>query len=271
MTLPLVLNPAALAAALPDERIRIIDVRSTQRYASGHIPEAVHADAALLNRSDPPAAGLLPEPRMVERLVQAAGIGDGQQVVVYDDGAETTAARMVWLLHAYGLTDSSWLDGGYQGWVAGDAPISTEQPVVGNVQPSRALNLKPTGEHLMSADELLGRLDDPHLAVLDVRSLAEYRGEDVRSAMGGHVPGAVHQNWVDTLDESRRLREPDALRQSLAALGVTPDKQVVVYCQSHQRSAMTWVMLRHLGFERVSALDGAWSVWGNRADLPKER
>lgn len=267
MTLPLVLKPAALIDLLTDDSMRIVDVRDAERYAAGHVPGAVRADSTLLNRNDPPANGLLPEPAVVQRLIRMTGISEGQHIVVYDDGAETAAARMVWLLHAYGVTQCSWLDGGYSAWRASAAPLATDP----HVPPPGTLNVAPTGKYLLSADEVLARLGDADLAVLDVRSLAEYRGEDVRAAMGGHVPGAVHQNWVDTLDASKQLLDDKILLKSLADRGVTPDKHVVVYCQSHQRSSMTWVMLRHLGFDRVSALDGAWSVWGNRADLPKER
>lgn len=267
MKLPLVLNPATLAELPADAGIRLIDVRSAQRYAAGHIPGAVPGDTTLLNRNEPPAQGLLPEATIVTRLIQSTGIQADQPVVVYDDGAETAAARMVWLLHTFGISQAVWLNGGFRAWQAIGGAESTDTPTV---EPGTA-DVQDSGRYRLTADELLCRLEDPDLVVFDVRSLAEYRGEDVRAAMGGHVPGAVHQNWVDTLGADGRLLDDSSLLAALAERGITPDKHVVVYCQSHQRSSVTWVMLRHLGFERVSALDGAWSVWGNRSDLPKAR
>ena len=288
MTLPLVLSAAHLADALPprsddtrthdttsrdgvpqdpDLRLRIVDLRTPELYRAGHVPGAVQADAALLNRTDPPANGLLPELEMVNRLIADIGACTDESLVIYDGGGDTVAARMVWVLQACGIERCSWLDGGFPAWQAADGIVSidTATPTPGD------LRATVTGQYLIEADALLARLNDEDLAILDVRTRAEYEGTDVRAAMGGHVPGAVHQNWLDVLDERQQLRDPESLRSALADLGITPDKHVVVYCQSHQRSAVTFVLLRHLGFERVSALNGAWSLWGNRADLPKER
>ena len=72
------------------------------------------------------------------------------------------------------------------------------------------------------------------------------------------------------LDANGRLRDDSALEAQLKALGVGADDSVVVYCQSHQRSAVTYVALKNLGFEHVRAIDGAWSAWGNRTDTPLE-
>ena len=74
------------------------------------------------------------------------------------------------------------------------------------------------------------------------------------------------------MDPQRQLRlQPDpVLRQLLDARGVTPDKEVIVYCQTHHRSAHTYWVLRHLGYGRVRGYPGAWSEWGNDPDMPIE-
>ena len=115
----------------------------------------------------------------------------------------------------------------------------------------------------------MSELNSPQLSILDVRSEAEFNGSDVRSAMGGHVPGAQHLEWTSMLDEQGRLLDDDKLQAELDARQIKTDDTVIVYCQTHQRSAVTYVALRHLGYQDVRALDGAWSNWGNRADTPK--
>ena len=126
----------------------------------------------------------------------------------------------------------------------------------------------------MSADAgyILARLDDPGTALLDTRTPEEFSGERVRAARGGHIPGAVNFNWVEAMDADHNLRLKPApvLLESLAALGVTPDKEVIAYCQTHHRSSHTFVVLKWLGFERVRGYPGAWSEWGNREDTPVE-
>ena len=73
-------------------------------------------------------------------------------------------------------------------------------------------------------------------------------------------------------DQSRNLRfkPDDELITLLESVDVTPDKEVIVYCQTHHRSAHTYIVLKHLGFKQLKAYPGSWSDWGNNPDLPVE-
>ena len=106
---------------------------------------------------------------------------------------------------------------------------------------------------------------------VDARILAEYRGRDRRVAHGGHLPGAVNVDWTMNIDPERkvRLRPAGILRQMYERLGVTRDREVVVYCQDMKRAAHIYVTLKTLGYERVSGYPGGWSEWGNLPDTPK--
>ena len=269
--------------------VRTLDLRSADAFAAGRPAGAVRLDAALLNRAAPPSAGLLPDRAAARRIVRSAGLRPGEPVVALDAGRATEAARAVWVLHAWGLVEARWLDGGFPAWTAAGLPVERGAPdpdpdrdpdrvgpdggagaSAGAPDDAGLAPVELVGDNLVTADDLHGELGDPGLRVLDVRGAAEYAGTDVRAAAGGHVPGAIHHEWTDQLDASGRALSPGRLRELMAALDVRPEHRVVVYCQSHQRSAVTWVLLRHAGFPDVRGLDGAWSVWGNRPDLPKE-
>jgi len=272
MILPLVVDAADVAAADP-AALRIVDLRPAEARDAGHVPGSVPLEAALLNRADPPAGGLLPDASTVERLVAGLGLPSGRHVVACDAGGGTEAARLLWVLHAHGFSACSWLNGGMRAWEAAGLPLERGTAAEADVSTDPAgktPTLAATGAEIIGADALLGDLDDPGLVILDVRGAAEYAGTDVRAAMGGHVPGARHLEWTRLLDADGRLLDDDTLRERLSATGLVPGKRAVVYCQTHQRSAVTWLALKHLGFDDVRALDGAWSVWGNRPDLPKE-
>lgn len=274
MSLPLVIDSNALSellsqvrldgATLSDARICLVDLRSPEAYAAGHIPGAVPGSAALLNRSEPPMGGLMPQPDAVNTLFKHIGANLGDQIVAYDGGKETAAARLMWVLDAYGYEVGSWLSGGFASWVSQELPVTIDIPPA----VSGDLTLSLVGDNVISAELLIEKLGSDSLKILDVRSANEYAGTDVRSARGGHVPGAHHLEWTTQLDANGCLLNDELLQAQLDNAGVSINDTVIVYCQTHQRSAVTYVALKHLGYTDVRALDGAWSNWGNRTDTP---
>ena len=279
MPLPLIIALDAVHKALNDadapttvnltdnQRLHIIDVRPHTQYLQGHLPGAISLQPALLSRKDPPVGGLLPDIAAVSPIIRNLGIHWGDHIVAYDAGMQTAAARLVWVLHAYGITTVSWMDGGLAAWQAAGLPIESA-----NVIPATSsIGVSRRAHNVITTDELLNTLGRSDLAIIDARSLNEYAGSDVRSLFGGHIPTAVHMDWIELFNARGLLKDDSELRQILLKLGITPTKQVVVYCQTHQRSSVTYLVLKHLGYERVLGLDGAWSSWGNRHDTPKQQ
>ncbi len=276
MALPLVLDAsqwqqtldllASDGSSLSSAGLCLVDVRSAEAYEAGHLSGAVHVNPSLLSRSEPPNGGLLPEPDAINRFLELAGARMGDHIVVYDGGLETAAARLVWVLDAYGYEVCSWLNGGYKAWVAAQLPTSAE-PVTAE---AGTLSLSLIGDNVVSVDELMPSLEESDLKLIDVRSVGEFIGEDIRAAFGGHIPGAQHSEWTSWLDEHGCLLDDDILLERLTEMGIRLEDRVLSYCQSHQRSSVTYVALRHLGFNQALALDGAWSAWGNREDTPKQ-
>jgi thiosulfate/3-mercaptopyruvate sulfurtransferase len=85
-------------------------------------------------------------------------------------------------------------------------------------------------------------------------------------------PGAVNFDWVNAIDQTRnlRLKPAEVLKQTFSNLGATPDKEVIVYCQTHHRSAHTFIVLKSLGYPHVRGYPGSWSEWGNSPETPIE-
>ena len=54
------------------------------------------------------------------------------------------------------------------------------------------------------------------------------------------------------------------------AAGVTPDREVLTYCQGGYRAAHAYLALRLLGYPRVRNYVGSWKEWGDREELPIE-
>ena len=126
---------------------------------------------------------------------------------------------------------------------------------------------------LATRDYILSRLNPPTLKLLDARSREEYLGLRRLARRGGHIPGAVNLEWLQAIDKKRqlRLKNRNELTAMLSELGIAQNEEIVVYCQTHHRSAHSWMMLRHLGFADVRGYAGSWSEWGNDADTPIEQ
>ena len=266
--LPLLVEPEELEMRLGDKNLRVVDLSRAEHYQQGHVPAAVHLEYARLLAPHPPAMGLAPAAAQLSEVLGGLGLTPATHVVAYDDEGNGKPARFLRTLDLAGHPRYSLLNGGRMAWLKEHRPLD-RAPV-----PAAAGHYPVTPNGAVTADKtyILSRLGDPGVALLDARSPGEYRGEVRRAARAGHIPGAVNFEWVNAMDPGRelRLRSSEELLRALAGLGVTPDKEVIVYCHTHHRSAHTYFVLRHLGFARVKGYPGSWSEWGNNPDTPIE-
>ena len=268
ITLPLLVEPTELQSHLHRPELLIVDLCLPEQYSRGHIPNAVHLDYTQIVASRPPVMGLLPSADSISRTLAAIGLSRDRHIVAYDDEGGGKASRLLWTLHALGHEKISLLNGGLHSWAKEEHPLTNEV----TLPQSSDYQANYTGEFIADRHHILERLGAEDFVTLDARSLAEYEGEDIRAKRGGHIPGAKHLDWLEILDRNHNLRllPPSMLREKLEGLDITADKEVVVYCHSHHRSALSYLMLKLLGYERVKGYPGSWSDWGNQPDTPVE-
>jgi len=253
-------------AADAETRPLLLDLRTPDAYAAGHIPGALHLDLFGVSLIDTDPAPLKAFMWMIEHLFATRGVTAATPVVVYDDQSGIRAARAFWFLEYFGHPSVRVLDGGFGEWVRGGFDVTREASpaVVSEWTGTRDAAAIATWRDVKSA------IGEPGAVLLDARTDGEYCGTTVRAARGGAVPGAVHIEWTRNLGADGAFKPAAELKEMYETAGVTPDREVITYCQGGYRAAHAYLALRLLGYPRVRNYVGSWKEWGDRLDLPIE-
>jgi thiosulfate/3-mercaptopyruvate sulfurtransferase len=254
-TLPgLIVSTDWLAAHLDAADLRLVDVRSANEYAEGHLPGAVQLDLGALAQEEDGVPGMLIDPAAYAAVMGQLGIDADSAVVLYDSNWGMPAARVLWTLHRFGHHKTALLDGGWDRWQEEARPATTNP----HVPQATRFAPHPDDSRLAELSWVQAHLDDPDVVLVDTRTPGEYAQ--------GHLPGALNWDWMNGVPVGRwdTLRPVAELYSELAALGITPDKEIVTYCRSGARASHTYLLLRHLGYPRVRNYDGSWLEWSAR-------
>lgn len=251
--------------ATPPADVRLIHVAEATAFVQAHLPGALLVEPRALVSGQPPAPGRLPSLEHLEALFGSLGYTSDMHFVVYDDEGGGWAGRFIWTLDVIGHRHWSYLNGGLQAWQSAGLPL--EQGRSRAVAPSRPL-LQVNGAGIAEVADVLAAMSDPEQQIWDVRSAAEYRGERSGARRAGHIPTALHLDWMHLKDPARDLRLVEGLEALLAAHGIDPARRVITHCQSHHRSGLSYLVGRLLGFREIRAFHGSWAEWGNRDDTP---
>ena len=260
----LIWGGAELEPRLGNPGLKVIDVRVGEAYAMGHIPGALHFSVYGVNTFDSDEAPLKSFTRMWAFLVGLRGITVDDTIVVYDDISGMSAARAFWFLEYLGQTDVHLLDGGFNAWRDAGLPVDRDA----ETPKASVFKYDAVRERVATYQDMLDAIDVSDKVILDTRSEKEWLGTDRRAARGGTIPSAVHLDWENHLTPNGTLKPADELQTMFEARGVTPDKEILAFCNTGYRSAHAYVVLRLLGYPRVRNYVGSWQEWGNRDGCP---
>ncbi len=261
--------------------IRIIDIRGhvlpaddppphyfshKEDYLKSHIPGALFVDWVHdITDAESPHGAQIATPDAYADLMGELGIGDNTLVIAYDDAEGMFAARLWWTLRYYGHDNVAVLDGGWQKWIA-EGRVTTDK--IPTVEPV-TFTPKPVDKLRHTLQQVEASLNSPQMALIDVRTPAEFNGEASRASRSGHIPGALNLPRKSLITEDGTMLSPEKLRERFAKIGVEADQgEVVLYCNGGVSASYGMLALYAAGFRDVSVYDGSWKEWGNLPDKP---
>jgi len=230
------------------------------QYREAHIPGAVfaHLDRDLsAPRDGRNGRHPLPYPGAFIAWLGQRGLRPEDQVVCYDAGNGTVAARLWWMMRWVGHDAVAVLDGGLAKWLAEGRPMSAELPSFPHTQypvmmrPDRAVGVGFVAHQRKS------------MLLLDARSPKRYRGEEEPiDRVAGHIPGAKNRYCADNVGAEGTFKSPAALKRELGEiLGDRTPAEVVNYCGSGVAACHNLLAMEVAGLTGAKLYAGSWSDW----------
>jgi len=255
------------------------DVRAADAYSRGHIAGAVSiGDAARILRDENTEDFIATD--RIAKILGAAGLDPDRETIVYGSRGTWNPYFGLYTLQYFGGSNVRVYHEGIEDWTAAGRPISRDAAQVSPV----ALELKINPAVAVTTREMVARLNNPNVQIVDARTPREFVGEDIRAIRGGHIPGAINipyeQNWIDpetpaklsrkqvSSNAGMSLKPSEELKRLYARLD--PGKETIVYCQSGVRASETAGVLQQLGFSNVKVYDSSWLGYGNTLDAPAD-
>ena len=267
-----------LAAHLHDPDLRIIDgswhMEATGRdaraeYMAAHIPGARFFDIDAIADTRSPLPHMAPQPEMFVSRLRAMGIGDGHQVVIYDNSDVRSAARVWWTFRLMGKTDVAVLDGGFAKWRAEGREIEDLPPITRD----RHMTVQRQAARVRDVTQVAAAAKLGDHVIIDARGPGRFRGDDPEPRPGlrqGRIPGSKNVPMGQLYNDDGTMKSVPDLRAVFEAADVDLLRPAIATCGSGITAASLALALERLGKRDWSVYDGSWTEWGSYPDLKIE-
>lgn len=268
-------STAWLADHIDDPDLRILDaswhMAATGRdgraeYMDAHIPGARFFDIDEISDKRSELPHMAPPVELFISRLRAMGVGDGHQVVIYDNSDVHSAARVWWLFRLMGKTDVAMLDGGLAKWQAEGRPTEDMPPITRD----RHMTVQRQAGLVRDVTQVAAASKLGDIQIVDARGPARFRGDEAEPRPGlraGHIPGSRNLPMGQLYNPDGTMKPVEDLRAAFEAAGVDLSRPVITSCGSGVTAASLALALERLGHRDWSLYDGSWTEWGSFPDL----
>jgi len=261
-----IITPKALADMMEDNNVLVISARKATDYKKVHLKGAVNVWHMDLYQ-DGAIKGLLKSPEEIAKILGDKGINTEKTIIVYDGGDNTFAGRIYWILKYLGSKDVRVLNGQMKMWRKARKPVTRKATEVS----STTFLASPDEAKIASKAYVKAHKDNANVILLDVRDQEEFDGESGVIERKGHIPGAIHFEYKNILNEDGTLKSKADLEKVTKSAGITSDKEIILYCETSVRAGIVYLALKSiLEFPEVKVYDGAYFEWSADQACPIE-
>jgi thiosulfate/3-mercaptopyruvate sulfurtransferase len=240
------------------------------RWAEGHIPGAGFADLqADLSDQSASLRFMMPPAAQFADAMTRYGVGDGVRVILYDRFVNMWAARVWWMLRAFGFDGAAILNGGWKKWTLEGRPVATDD----GARPSRPFTARPRPGLVADKAGVLAALGEDRVCVLNALTEEQHRGTGgVAYGRPGRIAGTANVPARALVDpETHAYLSDDALHAKFTAAGALDAQRIVTYCGGGIAASSDAFALALLGRDDVAVYDASLSEWAADPSLPMER
>jgi thiosulfate/3-mercaptopyruvate sulfurtransferase len=238
-------------------------------WEASHIPGSRFADILNdLSETDNPQFPMqMPDADKFSKSMGNVGVSDDSAVVLYDAAGNMWAARVWWMLRAFGFDNAGVLNGGWTNWSVENRPVTDEPSEIVPV----TFTPHPRPQLIASKEQVLDRINQGDTCILNALSPEDHRGEgSPKYGRAGRIPSSVNVpamgGAVDP--ETQLYRPPEVLRELFSNAGATERDRVITYCGGGIAASSAAFALHLIGKDNVAVYDGSMSEWGNDPDMP---
>lgn len=256
----LIVPTAELSGYAGQSGVVIVDTRSAEEYAAGHVRGAVNIPTGdiVINV---PVKNMLTSKKKIEKVMGSNGISNETLVLAYD-GNKMGASRLLWTLFMYGHQKVKVIDGGFEGIQNAGIELTTDVPT-----PAEAVFTagEPSANWSVTMEDVRNQVNnpDPHTVLLDVRSMEEY-------AEAGKVPTSIMVPYETNFFTDGTFKTTQITRINYLEEKIYPEDEIIIYCQTSMRAAPVFVQLYEAGYRNIRIYDGAYLEWSSNSDNPVE-
>ena len=252
-----------LGKNMNDPKLIIMDVRSSEEYKAGHIPNAVNIPAPTWFVTRNELLLELPEEADLFDTIGSAGIKSDSIVVIVTKTDHpyplADATRVAITLLYAGVKKVAILDGGNNKWVKEGRPVSNEI-----VKPAAIAYKAEVHKAMFVSKEYVQKKIGKSI-IVDARDPNVYFGvvKEPFEERTGHIPSAkcLPTPWIWTGEGT--YKNTDELRKmAFGVIGKGGSKEIIVYCGVGGYASTWWYVLKELlGYTNVKIYDGSAQEW----------